>query len=94
MHMVMLFPQGSIIPRLLIGADAQIHELLLKDMPRNMTRFHRAVDEILSRIKELTQADDAQIRNTLLGAIPKNCEIFDRAVEDTLEKIKESAQQE
>lgn len=94
MHMVMRFPQGSIIPRLLIGADAQIHELLLEDMPRNMTRFHRAVDEVLTKIKELTQLDDAQIRDSLLGAIPRNCEIFDRAVEETLEKIQESAQQE
>ncbi len=94
MHMVMLFPQGSIIPRLLIGADAQIHELLLEDMPRNMTRFHRAVDEVLTKIKELTQLDDAQIRDSLLGAIPRNCEIFDRAVEEMLEKIQESAQQE
>lgn len=90
--MVMLFPQGSIIPRLLIGADAQIHELLLNDMPRNMTRFHRAIDEVLAKIKELTQLDDAQIRDSLLDAIPENCEIFHRAVEETLEKIKESAQ--
>ncbi|MEA5014250.1 MAG: hypothetical protein VB099_06790 [Candidatus Limiplasma sp.] len=94
MHLVMLFPHGSIIPRLLIGADAQIHELLLEDMPRNMTRFHRAVDEVLTKIKELTQLDDAQIRDSLLGAIPRNCEIFDRAVEEMLEKIQESAQQE
>lgn len=94
MHMVMLFPQGSIIPRLLVGADAQIHELLLNDMPRNMTRFHGAVDEVLAKIKELTQLDDAQIRDSLLDAIPENCEIFHRAVEETLEKIKESAQQE
>lgn len=94
MCMVILIPQGKIIPRLLIGADARIHELLLNDIPRNMTRFHRAVDEALAKIKELAQADDAQIRDSLLDAIPQSSEVFHRAVEETLEKIKESTQQE